>query len=150
MTVGGRVLRYTAKAGLIPIRDNETGDAHGHVFFVSYTLERASGGGRRPVTFVWNGGPGANSTLVHLSGFGPRRIGSTDDPAKPTPIEPALEDNETTWLGATDLVFVDPVSTGPQKIDCVSGRSIARSMRMLNGIEMSIVSPRAHVRRSLR
>ena len=73
VTVGGRVLRYTAKAGLIPIRDNETGDAHGHVFFVSYTLERASGGGRRPVTFVWNGGPGANSTLVHLSGFGPRR-----------------------------------------------------------------------------
>jgi len=106
------VLRYSARAGLIPIRDNETGAVHGNVFFVSYTLDRGSDGGRRPVTFAWNGGPGANSTLVHLAGFGPRRIRSADDPAKPAPVEPALEDNETTWLGATDLVFVDPVGTG--------------------------------------
>jgi carboxypeptidase C (cathepsin A) len=110
--MSGRALEYTARAGLIPIRNNEAGEVHGNVFFVSYALSRDSGQPPRPVTFLWNGGPGANSTLVHLTGFGPRQIRSTEDPASPTAVRSALEDNETTWLGATDLVFVDPVGTG--------------------------------------
>ena len=73
-TVGGRTFRYTARAGRIPIRDNEAGDVHGQMFFVSYTLDRAAGAPPRPLTFAWNGGPGSNAALGHLIGFGPKRL----------------------------------------------------------------------------
>jgi carboxypeptidase C (cathepsin A) len=113
VTVDGRALRYTTRAGRIPIRDNETGDVHGQMFFVSYTLDRAPGQATRPLTFVWNGGPGSNAALVHLIGFGPKRIAPQagarpDDESKRWVIEP----NPGTWLGETDLVFVDPIGTG--------------------------------------
>ncbi len=99
--VAGRLLEYTAHAGLLPIRHNETGELRGEMFFVAYRLARPTGARARPLTFLWNGGPGSNSALVHLSGFGPRRI----DGGK-------LTDNQETWLTTTDLVFVDPVGTG--------------------------------------
>jgi carboxypeptidase C (cathepsin A) len=108
----GQVLSYTARAGLIPIRNNEAGDIHAQIFFVAYTLDRPAGQPPRPVTFLWNGGPGSNSVLVHMVGFGPRRIRSGDDGALPAGVAPAIEDNDATWLDVTDLVFVDPVGTG--------------------------------------
>lgn len=108
----GKVLNYTARAGLIPIRNNDAGDIHGNIFFVAYTLDRAAGQPVRPLTFVWNGGPGANSTLVHLVAFGPRRVRSNDDPTTTSEVATAIEDNDATWLDFTDLVFVDPVGTG--------------------------------------
>ena len=112
ITVHGSRLAYTARAGLLPIVDARTGEPHGAVFFVSYTLDRRPGAPPRPLTFLWNGGPGANATFVHLVGFGPRRIASADDPAHPTRAAEALEDNDATWLAFSDLVFVDPVGTG--------------------------------------
>jgi carboxypeptidase C (cathepsin A) len=108
----GHTLRYTARAGLLPIRNNDTGDIHGHIFFVAYTVDRSAGEAARPLTFLWNGGPGANSTLVHLSGFGPRRLKSADDPAMSPQPSAEIEDNDATWLEFTDLIFVDPVGTG--------------------------------------
>lgn len=108
----GGTLAYTARVGLIPIRNNDAGDIHGYFGFVSYSLNRAAGAGPRPVIFVWNGGPGANSTTVHFVGFGPRRMRSADDPAKPQTVVSALYDNDATWLEFADLVFVDPVGTG--------------------------------------
>jgi carboxypeptidase C (cathepsin A) len=108
----GQILGYTARAGLIPIRNHEAGDLHANIFFVSYTLDRPAGQAPRPITFLWNGGPGANSSLVHLSGFGPRRIVSADDPVTQPAVPPRIEDNDATWLDFTDLVFVDPVGTG--------------------------------------
>jgi carboxypeptidase C (cathepsin A) len=112
ITVGRKVLRYTARAGLLPIRHNETGEIHGHMFFTAYLLDRLPTEPARPLTFLWNGGPGANSTLVHLSGFGPKRIKSSEDPTGSPACECELEDNQTTWLDQTDLVFVDPIGTG--------------------------------------
>ena len=112
VTVEGKALRYVARAGRIPIRHNETGEVRGQMFFVSYTLERAPGQAPRPITFVWNGGPGSNAALTHLVGFGPRRI---TPPRGWTPASGTrwrLEDNPGTWLDATDLVFVDPIGTG--------------------------------------
>jgi len=112
VVVDGRALRYTARAGRIAIRDNDAGDVHGQMFFVSYTLDRASGAPPRPLTFAWNGGPGSNSALVHLIGFGPKRI------ALPRGAKPGdgtrwiVEPNPGTWFGETDLVFVDPIGTG--------------------------------------
>jgi carboxypeptidase C (cathepsin A) len=110
--LGERTLTYTARAGILPIRENESGDIHGRMFFVAYVLDRSPSDPVRPLTFLWNGGPGANSTLVHLSGFGPKRITQRGDTDEATNRKCELEDNQTTWLDQTDLVFVDPVGTG--------------------------------------
>jgi len=112
VTLAGRTLRYTARAGRLAIRDNEAGDIHGQMFFVSYTLDRPASAPPRPLTFVWNGGPGSNSALVHLIGFGPKRLaparGAKPDDGKRW----IIETNPNTWLTETDLVFVDPIGTG--------------------------------------
>ena len=110
--INGSSLSYTARIGLMPIRHNDTGEVRGHFGFVWYSLDRAAGAAARPLIFVWNGGPGANSTTVHFTGFGPRRLRSPDDPARPAPVATELYDNDATWLTFADLVFVDPVGTG--------------------------------------
>jgi len=113
ITVGTTVLRYTARAGTIPIRENDTGDVHANMFFIAYTLDRALGSPVRPLTFLWNGGPGSNSGLVHLLGFGPKRITTaTGSMSRYSATGTALVENQETWLTTTDLVFVDPIGTG--------------------------------------
>jgi carboxypeptidase C (cathepsin A) len=102
VTIAGRVLKYTARAGRLPILDNETGEIHGRIFFTAYTIDSAPNQAPRPLTFLWNGGPGSSSSLTHLLGFGPRRL---------EPDGTAV-DNQGSWLDQTDLVFVDPVGTG--------------------------------------
>jgi len=95
----GRPLEYTAETGRIAIRDVETGEPHGYMFYIAYRVP--SSGKPRPVTFVWNGGPGANSSLLHFHVVGPKRVESN-----------RLIDNAETWLTETDLVFVDPIGCG--------------------------------------
>ena len=104
VTVGGKVLRYRARAGMLPIRVNETGEIHGQVFYTAYTLDAPAGRPPRPLMFLWNGGPGSNSVLLHLTGFGPKRLKA--------PCDCGIEDNDATWLPEADLVFVDPIGTG--------------------------------------
>ena len=111
--VDGHTLRYTARAGHISIRDNDAGMIHGRMFFVSYTLDRPAGP-PRPVTFLWNGGPGSNAALVHLIGFGPKRI--APPPGAATEARWAVVDNPGTSLDFTDLVFVDPIGTGYSRV----------------------------------
>lgn len=94
---------YHARTGVLPIRVNDTGEVHGEVFYVSYSLDPKPGQAKRPLMFLWNGGPGSNSALLHLTGFGPKRL---------KPCECDIEDNDATWLPEADLVFVDPVGTG--------------------------------------
>ena len=113
VTIGAKTLPYTARAGRLPIRDNDTGEAHGNMFFVAYTLDGAAGAAVRPLTFLWNGGPGSNAGLVHLLGFGPKRvIRATGSMPLLSPSGTALADNQDTWLAFSDLVFVDPMGTG--------------------------------------
>ncbi len=111
LRVGGKVLKYTATAGLMPLR-NEAGDLEAHIFYVAYTLDR---GGvpveKRPLMFSFNGGPGSSSVWLHLGALGPKRVKMKDDGMMPAPPY-ALVDNEETWLTETDLVFIDPVGTG--------------------------------------
>jgi carboxypeptidase C (cathepsin A) len=103
-----RTVTYTASAGFLPVRHNETGEARAHVFFMAYQMETRPGGPVRPITFFWNGGPGANSVLLHFVGFGPKRL----EDAAPPESGWKLVDNQGTLLEQTDLVFVDPVGTG--------------------------------------
>ncbi|ALG06543.1 S10 family peptidase [Kibdelosporangium phytohabitans] len=110
-------LAYTTTAGRVVLRREviTDGKVDGHVakaevFMTSYTVDGADSA-TRPVTFAFNGGPGSSSVWLHLGVFGPRRVlsGDTGDLAKP-PYQ--LVDNTETLLRHSDLVFIDPVSTG--------------------------------------
>ena len=97
-TAGGP-LKYEARAGRLAIRNDESGEVRGYIFFVAYVEKTA--GAPRPLTFIWNGGPTAPSLLVHTEMFGPRRVESK-----------GFVDNAETLLATSDLVFMDPVGTG--------------------------------------
>jgi carboxypeptidase C (cathepsin A) len=113
VTIGAKTLPYTARAGRLPIRDNDAGEVHGNMFFVSYTLDGPAGSTPRPLTFLWNGGPGSNAGLVHLLGFGPKRVArATGSMPLLSPSGTALVENKDTWFAFSDLVFVDPIGTG--------------------------------------
>jgi carboxypeptidase C (cathepsin A) len=110
ITVNGKPLKYTASAGTLPIRDAK-GEVEARIFYVAYTLDDVPDKSKRPLMFSFNGGPGSASVWLHLGALGPRRVDMPSDAkfARP-PFK--LVDNESTWLDATDLVFIDPVGTG--------------------------------------
>jgi pimeloyl-ACP methyl ester carboxylesterase len=97
--IGHKLLKYTVEVGRTAICDVETGEPHGYMFYTAYRM--ASSREPRPITFVWNGGPGANSSLLHFSVVGPKLVQGSH-----------LVDNPDSWLPATDLVLVDPIGTG--------------------------------------
>ena len=114
--LAGGKLSYTATAGTMPLYDN-TGTQSAAIFYTAYVAS-APQGRNRPVTFVFNGGPGAASVYLHLGLVGPRVLefgmGGTDAATA------RLEHNPDTWLPFTDLVLIDPVGTGwslPAKAD---------------------------------
>jgi carboxypeptidase C (cathepsin A) len=109
ITLAGRPLNYRAVAETIGLT-NPKGEPVASVFTVSYLADLPAGQ-RRPVAFVFNGGPGAASVFLHLGALGPRILESPPSGAVPTPPY-RLVDNPATWLAFTDLVFVDPVGTG--------------------------------------
>lgn len=106
----GRTLSYTARAGVIPLKD-EFDETEAEVFFVAYDLTDVADRAARPLTFVFNGGPGSSSIWLHMGAVGPQRVVMEKEGWMPRPPY-RLEPNQHTWLGQTDLVFVDPVGTG--------------------------------------
>jgi carboxypeptidase C (cathepsin A) len=109
--VEGKPFKYRATAGTIAMKD-EAGKHKADVFSVSYEkLPIDSDRSTRPITYVFNGGPGAAAVWLHLGTAGPRRLKLTENGEVPPPPNTVV-DNEFTWLRATDLVFIDPVSTG--------------------------------------
>lgn len=111
--IDGRTLRYTATAGLMPI-ENEHGKLQAEIFYVAYVRE-GERSADRPVTFAFNGGPGASSIWLHLAALGPRRAVFGDE-GTALPARYRLVDNEHTWLDFTDLVFIDPPQTGFSRV----------------------------------
>jgi carboxypeptidase C (cathepsin A) len=107
--VAGKTLNYTATVGWLPVRD-EHGKTIAQVVFTSYVLDGPRDP-NRPVTFAFNGGPGAASVYLNLGAIGPKRIqfGAKGDSAS---AQVRLDDNPSTWLDFTDMVFIDPVGTG--------------------------------------
>ena len=106
VTIGGKVIDYTATTGYMILRD-ESGKAKGKIFFVYYQKDNEPDPSRRPITFTFNGGPGSASVWLHMGGLGPRRIEMTEFGA-PTMPPYRVIDNEYSWLDETDLVFIDP------------------------------------------
>ena len=110
MAVGGKTLKYTARAGVIPLKD-EFDETEAEIFFMAYELEGVKDRSKRPLTFAFNGGPGSSSIWLHMGAVGPKRVVMEDKGWMPRPPF-RYEDNPLSWLDQTDLVFVDPVGTG--------------------------------------
>jgi carboxypeptidase C (cathepsin A) len=111
----------------MPLYDNDTGALMARMFIMAYTVDRAPGQPPRPLTFVWNGGPGSSSSQVHLVGFGPK--GFKTPPTYPQWKGPPkdLADRPETWLAVSDLVFVDPVGTGYSRATTPAYRDVLYS-----------------------
>ncbi|HSP06040.1 MAG TPA: peptidase S10, partial [Acidobacteriota bacterium] len=110
VTIDGKPVSYTATAGNILLKE-ENGKPKASIFFIAYTRDGVADPGTRPVTFSFNGGPGSSSVWLHLGLLGPKRVKIKDD-GSPYPPPYVLEDNAYSVLDMTDLVFIDPVSTG--------------------------------------
>jgi carboxypeptidase C (cathepsin A) len=110
LRIGGQELKYTATAGTILLK-LEDGTPKASIFYVAYTKDDVSDAAQRAITFSFNGGPGSSSVWLHLGAFGPRRVQMGDAGALLAPPY-KLVDNDASLLDVTDLVFIDPVSTG--------------------------------------
>jgi carboxypeptidase C (cathepsin A) len=109
ITIAGKKIDYSTQTGYLNLK-NDTGKIIAHVFFTYYKKDGEEPG-KRPVTFTFNGGPGSASVWLHMGGLAPKRVALSDDGTAPAPPY-SLVSNEYTWLDKTDLVFIDPVSTG--------------------------------------
>ena len=110
ITIAGKALTYEATAGTIALKGKD-GKEKAKVFYIAYVAKDVKEKSKRPLTFSFNGGPGSSSVWLHLGVFGPRRVIMNKDGSVPPP--PArLTDNEYSILDKTDLVFIDPVTTG--------------------------------------
>ena len=119
LTVGKRQVKYTATAGTLVLKeeDDEKGEhkPKASVFYVAYIADRPKNSKPRPLTFSFNGGPGSSSVWLHLGVLGPRRISMPSDAGTPPPPYELL-DNDYSILDVTDLVFIDPVTTGFSRV----------------------------------
>jgi carboxypeptidase C (cathepsin A) len=108
VTAGGRSIAYTATAGTLPLFD-QSGERFAAIFYTAYVAKGADAD-RRPVTFVFNGGPGASAAYLNLGLVGPRIVDFGDNGRDGASAR--LIDNPNTWLEFTDLVLIDPIGTG--------------------------------------
>ena len=113
VTVGGHDIHYTAKAGTLVLRD-KAGKPTGEMFYVAY-FKNGANPSRRPIAFLYNGGPGGCSAPLHIGAFGPMRV-VTESHAHTPPAPYQLVSNHYSLLDASDLVFVDAVGTGFSRI----------------------------------
>jgi carboxypeptidase C (cathepsin A) len=107
----GENIRYQAIAGETYLRTIK-GEPKASIFSFAYLRKDVKNTEQRPVTFIWNGGPGSASTWLHMGGYGPKRIVVPSDATHPGLAPYSLVDAPETILDATDLVFIDPVGTG--------------------------------------
>ncbi len=119
VTIGGKEIKYTALAGTMVMKEEppdrekefEGEKARAQIFFIAYTKDGVEDRSTRPITFCFNGGPGSASIWLHLGALGPRRVVLKEDGQLPAPPF-KLADNEYSLLDESDLVFIDPISTG--------------------------------------
>lgn len=110
VTINGNTIQYTATAGNIVLKE-ENGKPKATFFYISYTKDGVKDPSTRPLTYSFNGGPGSSSVWLHMGVFGPKRVRMNDD-GSAYKGSFALDDNAYSILDLTDLVFIDPVSTG--------------------------------------
>jgi carboxypeptidase C (cathepsin A) len=114
ITLNGQEINYTVTTGTIVLTTEDVDEGEkqkASIFYIAYTKEETQDGNERPVTFSFNGGPGSSSVWMHLGLLGPKRVAMDDEGNPPKPPF-TLVDNGFSLLDETDLVFIDPVSTG--------------------------------------
>ncbi len=127
LSVAGHTINYQAVAGTIlvaasndadanlgmstpPVKDNPDAPPTARIFYVAY-FKKDAPPESRPVTFLYNGGPGSSTIWLHMGAFGPRRVVTADDQhTSPAPYQ--LVDNAYSLLDVSDLVFIDAPGTG--------------------------------------
>ena len=110
IVLDGKKLSYVATAGTLVLKA-EDGKKRASIFYVAYSKAGGGDPAERSITFAFNGGPGSSSVWLHLGALGPMRVDlGPDGLGAPPPGK--LVDNGSSWLDLTDLVFIDPVSTG--------------------------------------
>lgn len=110
IALNGGELAYKTTVGTLTLRDND-GKPRAEMGFFAYTVDPGADR-NRPVTFAFNGGPGAGSAFLNLGAVGPKVLPLGEGMALRPSAVPPLVDNAQTWLDFTDLVFLDPVGTG--------------------------------------
>ncbi|MES2427545.1 MAG: alpha/beta hydrolase [Bacteroidota bacterium] len=101
LTLNGKELTYRSMAGYMAIKDRQQKPL-ANIFYTAYKVDN-NNTPNRPITFVFNGGPGSASIWLHMGAFGPVRANTEKN---------TYSENPNSWLGFTDLVFIDPVGTG--------------------------------------
>jgi len=114
--IGGQTISYKASAGTTLLK-NDKGDPTGLLYSVAYTRSDVKDLNTRPVSFLYNGGPGSASMWLHMGAFGPRRAWTVDGTFTP-PAPYKLVDNGESLLDKTDLVFIDAMGTGYSHAVC--------------------------------
>ncbi len=111
ITINGRAIPYTATAGTLVLR-REDERPLASIFYVAYTRKDAGDRSKWPLTFCFNGGPGSSSVWLHLGALGPKRVSMANAEGQQPAPPYSLVDNESTLLAISDMVFIDPVTTG--------------------------------------
>ena len=115
--LGGETIPYTATAGYILLK-NDKGEPTGLMYSAAYTRSDVKDLSRRPISFLYNGGPGSATLWLHMGAFGPRRVVTTGAPDFTPPAPFTLVDNTESLLDKTDLVFIDAMGTGYSHAVC--------------------------------
>jgi carboxypeptidase C (cathepsin A) len=134
LTLPGRTLAFSATAGSIRLFDDK-GEPQADIAYTAYQLDGADAA-TRPVTFLFNGGPGASSAWLQLGNLGPWRLAINGDAADSS-ASPNLQPNAETWLDFTDLVFIDPVGTGYSRF-VATGEEVRKRFFSVDGDVNSI------------
>jgi carboxypeptidase C (cathepsin A) len=114
LKIGSQSIPYKASAGTTLLK-NDKGEPTGLLYSVAYTRSDVTDASTRPVSFLYNGGPGSASMWLHMGAFGPRRVSTVNGEFTP-PAPYSLVDNTETLLDKTDLVFIDAMGTGYSRV----------------------------------
>ena len=131
VTINGKRIKFIGDAGTIILRDKQ-GKPTGEMFYVAY-MKRGGNPARRPISFLYNGGPGSSSVWLHMGAFGPMRVVTRSHSHTP-PAPYRLVNNDYSLLDASDLVFVDAMGTGFSRI-LGSAEGGAGTPKMFYGVD---------------
>jgi carboxypeptidase C (cathepsin A) len=110
ITINGQTLSYTARVGMMPIKNATTGVIEGYMNYTYYSKDGVTDKAMRPITYLFNGGPGSGSLWLHLGAFGPYRINLEPNGMSRPPY--TYSPNPYTLLDQTDLCFIEAMGTG--------------------------------------
>ena len=116
ITLQRETIRYTAHVGFMPIRNATSGVSEGHLFYVYYAKDGVTDKAKRPLWFLFNGGPGAATIWLHMGAFGPKMV-KMEPNGMATPPPYTYVDNPNCLLDTGDLVFIDAMGTGFSRPD---------------------------------